>query len=62
AGALAQRVWVPLSVASDWRWIRERDDCVWYPTMRFFRQRRYGDWPDVFQRIADELCSLLPAR
>jgi tetratricopeptide (TPR) repeat protein len=60
AGALARPVWMPQSIASDWRWLRGRDDCVWYSTMRFFRQRRFGDWPDVFQRIADELGKLQP--
>ncbi|MBI3836587.1 MAG: tetratricopeptide repeat protein [Planctomycetia bacterium] len=61
AGALGQRVWLPLSVASDWRWIRDRDDCPWYPTMRLFRQRRFGDWPEVFERMANELRQLQPA-
>ena len=60
AGALARPVWMPQSVASDWRWIRGRDDCVWYPTMRFFRQRSFGDWSEVFERMADELGKLRP--
>lgn len=52
AGALGVPVWVALSAAVDWRWLRDREDCPWYPTMRLFRQRRPGDWAEVFDRIA----------
>src|SRR5262249_7932857 len=55
AGALGVPVWVALSVGADWRWLHDRADCPWYPTMRLFRQRRPHDWPDVFERIAHEL-------
>jgi hypothetical protein len=55
AGALAVPVWVALSLVPDWRWLLEREDCPWYPTMRLFRQTRYGHWDDVFDRIAAEL-------
>ena len=55
AGALGVPVWVALSMASDWRWLLNRDDSPWYPTMRLFRQTRSGDWDDVFARIAGEL-------
>jgi hypothetical protein len=55
AGALAVPVWVALSLVPDWRWLLEREDCPWYPTMRVFRQTRYGHWDDVFDRIAAEL-------
>ena len=39
----------------DWRWMSGRDDSPWYPSMRLFRQRRWGDWDEVFARIAGEL-------
>jgi tetratricopeptide (TPR) repeat protein len=52
AGALGVRVWVVLQSVADWRWLVDRDDCPWYPTMRLFRQRTAGDWSEVFQRIA----------
>ena len=55
AGALGVPVWVALPFAADWRWLSGRDDSPWYPSMRLFRQRRWGDWAEVFDRIAAEL-------
>ena len=52
AGALAAPVWIALPLAPDWRWLLGRDDSPWYPTARLFRQRRLGDWGEVFARIA----------
>jgi Tfp pilus assembly protein PilF len=60
AGALGVPVWVLLPVVPDWRWLLERTDSPWYPTMRLFRQRRFGEWDDVFQNIATELRSFQP--
>lgn len=58
AGALGVRVWVALAYAPDWRWLLEREDCPWYPSMRLFRQSARRAWPEVFQRMAGELCRL----
>ena len=44
AGALGRPVWVGLQHVPDWRWLLEGEDCLWYPTMRLFRQTRRGDW------------------
>jgi Flp pilus assembly protein TadD len=55
AGALAAPVWVALPFAPDWRWLMDREDSPWYPTMRLFRQTRPGDWDGVFARLAAEL-------
>lgn len=55
AGALGRPVWVALSHNPDWRWMYDREDSPWYPTMRLFRQQAAGDWDGVFQRIAVEL-------
>jgi Flp pilus assembly protein TadD len=51
AGALGLPVWLLLPFKPDWRWMRERDDSPWYPTMRLFRQKKPGDWPAVIQRL-----------
>ena len=55
AGALGVPVWVALALAPDWRWLLNREDSPWYPTMRLFRQRSQGDWDEVFERIAEQL-------
>jgi Flp pilus assembly protein TadD len=55
AGALGRPVWVALRFVPDWRWMLDRTDSPWYPTMRLFRQRRDGDWPAVFADIAAAL-------
>ena len=52
AGALGAPVWVALQYGADWRFLRDREDSPWYPTMRLFRQTTLGHWPDVFERIA----------
>jgi Tfp pilus assembly protein PilF len=59
AGALAAPVWVAVPFMPDWRWLLNRDDSPWYPTLRLFRQRSPGDWPEVFQRIAAALHHLV---
>jgi hypothetical protein len=55
AGALGVPVWTLLHAGCDWRWMVDRDDSPWYPTMRLFRQRREGDWDDVVARVARAL-------
>jgi hypothetical protein len=50
--------WVALPLLPDWRWLLDREDSPWYPTLRLFRQRRFGDWGEVFERIALELSKL----
>lgn len=62
AGALGVPVWVALPKLSEWRWMLDRSDSPWYPTMRLFRQTQVGVWTDVFARMAEELVGLVAAR
>jgi Flp pilus assembly protein TadD len=55
AGALGVPTWVLLSKASDWRWLLDRSDSPWYPTMRLFRQEQLGEWDTVFEAVAQAL-------
>jgi hypothetical protein len=60
AGALAKPVWVMLPWLPDWRWLLDREDSPWYPTLRLFRQSSRGDWAGVIARVsrAIEMASL----
>jgi FKBP-type peptidyl-prolyl cis-trans isomerase 2 len=55
AGALGKPVWTLLPFIPDWRWMLDRDDSPWYPTMRLFRQPFPGDWKSVILKVKSEL-------
>jgi hypothetical protein len=55
AGALARPVWMVVARGPDWRWMLDRDDSPWYPTLRIFRQTTSGVWADVFERVQGAL-------
>ena len=59
AGALGVPVWTALPEGPDWRWMLDREDSPWYPTMRLWRQRSLGDWSELFERIAGQLRELV---
>jgi tetratricopeptide (TPR) repeat protein len=58
AGALGVPVWLALHRVPDWRWLLDRPDSPWYPTMRLFRQDKQGDWAGVFERMAAEIAAI----
>ena len=59
AGAMGRPVWTLLCATPDWRWLQDRSDTPWYPTMRLFRQTAPGDWHAVFIQIRDALRALM---
>lgn len=62
AGALGRPAWVLLQYAPDWRWMLDRDETPWYPTMRLFRQPQPGDWDSVFAAVGQALDAQLQNR
>jgi Flp pilus assembly protein TadD len=51
AGALGKPAWVLLKSGADWRWLLDRADSPWYPSVRLFRQRKLGDWDTVIRAV-----------
>jgi hypothetical protein len=55
AGAMGKPVWALIYSFPDWRWLLDREDTPWYPTMRLFRQELSGEWEPVIERVATAL-------
>ncbi len=55
SAALGIPTWVLIPEPADWRWLRERTDSPWYPSVRLFRQTTRGDWDDVIARVTQSL-------
>lgn len=55
AGALGKPVWTLLPYEAEWRWLVDREDSPWYPTMRLIRQSEPGNWQQVIERVIEEL-------
>lgn len=62
AGALGRPVWVMLPFVPDWRWLLNRDDTPWYPSLRLYRQSARGDWRGVIGAMAKDLSRLCAER
>ncbi len=61
AGALGKPTWVLIQRIPDWRWLLDREDSPWYPSVRLFRQEQWGDWASVIGRIRRGLIDMQPA-
>jgi ADP-heptose:LPS heptosyltransferase len=57
AGALGRPVWLLVQYSPDFRWLLDREDSPWYPTLRIFRQNQLRDWSGVVGRVAEALKS-----
>ena len=55
AGAMGKPVWLLLRFVPDWRWLMNRGDSPWYPTIRLFRQTSPGDWGGVVGKVCNAL-------
>jgi ADP-heptose:LPS heptosyltransferase len=59
AGAMGKKVWTFLPFAADFRWLLDRPDTPWYPTMILLRQKHPGVWTDVVRETVDRLQTLI---
>jgi Flp pilus assembly protein TadD len=59
AGSLGSPTWTLLPYLSDWRWLRERSDSPWYPSMRLFRQDQERLWPPVIETVTQALSAFV---
>lgn len=59
SGAMGLNVWTLLHYDADWRWLLQREDTPWYPTMRLFRQKTYGDWSGIVREVNENLSKLI---
>ena len=58
AGAMGKAVALLIPFSPDWRWLLDRTDSPWYPTMRIFRQAALGDWSGPLERLRPELADV----
>jgi hypothetical protein len=59
AGALGKAAWILIPKAADWRWMLDREDSPWYPSVRLFRQQKPGAWDEPMRRLRSALQTLL---
>jgi len=59
AGAMGKNAILLLPQEPDWRWMLDRDDTPWYPTITLLRQKQYGNWNSIFQHAAEQLKILM---
>jgi len=59
AGAMGKRVWGLLPFAPDWRWMLNKNESPWYPTMKLFRQTNARRWDEVFAAVCNEVRKLI---
>jgi ADP-heptose:LPS heptosyltransferase len=59
AGAIGKPGWILIPLAPDFRWLLKREDSLWYPTARLFRQPQFDDWDSVLERVRRELVSFV---
>lgn len=62
AAALGKQTWILLPFVPDWRWLLDRDDSPWYPTVRLYRQPAYDDWQGALKKLHADLLNKWPVK
>ena len=58
AGALAKETWVLLPFVANFWWLIDRSDSLWYPTLKLYRQKKFGDWSFPIHKLRNDLTQL----
>jgi len=58
AGALGVKTWLFLPYTPDWRWLMDRDDSPWYPSLKLYRQESCGNWDFLLEKSRIDLVSM----
>lgn len=59
AGTLGKLTWVLLSYSPDWRWLLDRDDSPWYPSVKLYRQEKINDWDGLLEKVKNDLATFI---
>jgi len=55
AGGLGVPTWVVLPFPAEWRWLIDRTDSPWYPTIKLFRKKADSNWQEVIDDVKDNV-------
>ena len=55
AGAIGKKTWVIVPLSTLWHWFHKRSNSLWYPNVELFRQKQYGQWEDVINKLYNEV-------
>ena len=55
AGAIAKEAWVLLPYIANFWWLLDRTDSIWYPSLKLYRQKKYGDWDGISLALREDL-------
>ena len=58
AGALGRPTWILIPFSPDWRWLLDRDDSPWYPSVKLYRQEKIHNWESVLERVRADLLAM----
>ena len=58
AGALGKPAWLLIAQGNDWRWLHERSDTPWYPSLRLFRQGKHRNWQPAITALTAALAEM----
>jgi ADP-heptose:LPS heptosyltransferase len=62
SGAIGKKTWVIVTLNTQWHWFHNRNDSLWYPNVKLFRQQQYGNWKDVIDKIYNEIINTINDR